>query len=49
MDWDNDGDEDYTDGLLTGLFYALDGWWFFIFLILVLGFFAGVHYGWWGY
>ncbi len=26
MDWDNDGDEDYSDGLIEGIFWCSPLW-----------------------
>jgi hypothetical protein len=46
-DWDNDGDEDYTDGFISGLLWGGDVW-AVLFILFVLGVYLfGQWQGWW--
>lgn len=48
MDWDFDGDEDYADGILEGLYWGLWGWPLLAFMLGWAVFAVGrVYFGWW--
>lgn len=42
-DWDFDGDEDYTDGVIDGLIWGLNGWELLL-LLVAIGIYLAGHF-----